>query len=106
MCLPKETSCIYTVGSQVILKCPNQLDSVQFQFEWLIDGRLADFSQTNVRQETLDDGSYLYISDVTNEWNSTTFRCDILFGAQVVGSSSITITVQGMNHLVVRTIDQ
>ena len=96
MCLPRETNCIYTVGSRVILKCPNQLDSVQFQFQWFIDGRLADFRQTNVHQKTLDDGSYLYIFDITDEWNKATFRCDVLFESQVVRSSSITITVQGM----------
>ena len=94
MCLPRETNCIYTVGSRVILKCPNQLQGVQLK--WFIDGTLADFSQTNVHQETLDGGSYLYISNVTNEWNKVTVRCDILFGSHVVRSSSITISVPGM----------
>ena len=94
MCLPRETNCIYTVGSQVRLQCPFQTQSIQFR--WFINGMLADFSQTNVHQETLDDGSYLYISNVTNEWNKATFRCDVLFGSQVVWSSSTTITVPGM----------
>ena len=94
MCLPRETNCSYTEGSQVRLKCPFQTQSIQFR--WFINGMLADFSQTNVHQETLDDGSYLYISNVTNEWNKATFQCDALFGSLVVWSSSTTISVPGM----------
>ena len=98
MCLPRE-NCLYTVGSQVTLKCLKSDGGIAFQ--WFINGTSADFSQTNVRQETLDDVSYLYISNVTNEWNNTTFRCDILSALRIAESNSVTITVRGMPQITI-----
>ena len=56
MCLPRE-NCIYTVGSQVTLKCLRPDGGILFR--WFINGTLVDFTQTSVRREILDDVSYL-----------------------------------------------